>query len=127
MGVLRSLLARPQVPLLKEIFREVIAIMQADPNSYFFRLPVLKRDLPDYYSVIKKPMDLAQMAKKARNGQYKTPEQFLADVDRIRSNAHRYNEDRNPIVTEQADKLLELCKQELEQRKAQINNALRTS
>lgn len=101
--------------------------MQADINSFYFRVPVLKKDLPDYYTIIKKPMDLAAMAKKARGGQYKTPEQFLADVERIRNNAYIYNEGRNPAVVEQADKLLELCKQELEHRKAQINNALRTS
>lgn len=45
--------------------------------------------MPDYYDVIKQPMDLSTMLDKANL--YKSPEDFLADFALIRDNALEYN------------------------------------
>jgi len=48
-------------------------------------------DCPDYYDIIKEPMDLGTVERKLRNNSYTTPSQFFDDVRKIWSNAFTYN------------------------------------
>ena len=43
--------------------------------------------VPDYYDIIKEPMDLGTIMKKIDEHQYTLPRQWLADVDKITKNA----------------------------------------
>ncbi|EYU27349.1 hypothetical protein MIMGU_mgv11b0209583mg, partial [Erythranthe guttata] len=54
--------------------------------------PVDSKELPDYYDLIKYPMDFATVRRKLQNGSYETLEQFEHDVFLICSNAMQYNE-----------------------------------
>lgn len=48
---------------------------------------------PDYYEIIKQPMDLATVKKKLAAGEYKTMDLFTTDVNLIWKNAKLYNEE----------------------------------
>ena len=50
-------------------------------------------DAPDYYKVIKKPMDLSVMTKKLKRGEYSSKSEFQADLNLIYANCRIYNTD----------------------------------
>ncbi|KAF2144510.1 uncharacterized protein K452DRAFT_295944 [Aplosporella prunicola CBS 121167] len=54
---------------------------------------VNKRDAPDYYQVIKQPMDIGTMIKKLKSLVYKSKKEFVDDLNLIWSNCLKYNAD----------------------------------
>ncbi|KAH8661457.1 hypothetical protein BGZ60DRAFT_381265 [Tricladium varicosporioides] len=58
-----------------------------------FLTRVNKREAPDYYNIIKHPMDLGTMTKKLKTLTYKSKAEFVADLDLIWSNCLKYNAD----------------------------------
>ncbi|KAH9810605.1 hypothetical protein DFH28DRAFT_985231 [Melampsora americana] len=65
--------------------------LRQDPNATAFLSRVKKADAPDYYDIIKKPMDLGTVLKKVKSGQYKAKGQFIEDLELIWSNCFQYN------------------------------------
>lgn len=47
--------------------------------------------MPDYYEIVKKPMDLSTMMKKLRAHAYQDRRSFQADLDLIYANCYLYN------------------------------------
>ncbi|OVA09861.1 GNAT domain [Macleaya cordata] len=67
-------------------------LMHDHPDAWPFKEPVDARDVPDYYDIIKDPMDLRTMSKRLESEQYYlTFEMFVADVKRMFANARTYN------------------------------------
>lgn len=62
-------------------------------TSVLFSRPVdpQEDDCPDYYKVIKKPMDLGTIRQKIDLGQYKTVHEWRQDMELIWSNSLKYN------------------------------------
>jgi len=61
---------------------------------------VNKRDAPNYYEIIEKPMDLSLMTRKMKGLQYNSKEEFSNDLDLIWSNCLAYNTDpKSPFRT----------------------------
>ncbi|AET38179.1 uncharacterized protein Ecym_2451 [Eremothecium cymbalariae DBVPG len=60
----------------------------------FYTLP-LRKDYPDYYRIIKKPLSLATVKKKLNH--YKEPQEFVNDLVRITWNARTYNTKESEI------------------------------
>ena len=60
-------------------------------HSTPFLNPVKKKDAPDYYIVIKMPMDLGTMTKKLKALQYKSKKDFVDDLYQIWKNCLRFN------------------------------------
>lgn len=61
---------------------------------------VNKRDAPNYYEIIKKPMDLSLMTRKLKGLQYNSKEEFANDLELIWSNCLAYNTDpKSPFRT----------------------------
>lgn len=58
---------------------------------------VVKLNLPDYFTVIKHPMDLGTIKSKLASGVYISPLEFLADVRLTFSNAMTYNPRGNDV------------------------------
>lgn len=52
--------------------------------------------MPDYYDIIKKPMDLSTMMGKIDLHHYTTTSAFMDDIFLICSNALEYNPDKGP-------------------------------
>ncbi|KAI8908251.1 hypothetical protein DFJ77DRAFT_474363 [Powellomyces hirtus] len=60
-------------------------------HSYPFLKPVQKREAPDYYDVIKNPMDLGTMTTKLERHQYTSKKEFADDLALIWNNCMQYN------------------------------------
>ncbi|KAJ8563509.1 hypothetical protein K7X08_031961 [Anisodus acutangulus] len=58
---------------------------------------VVKLKVPDYFTVIKQPMDLGTVRSKLHSGEYLSPLQFKADVTLTFKNAMTYNPPGNAI------------------------------
>lgn len=54
-------------------------------------------NIPDYHSVIKKPMDLRTVKEKLDNSQYENAKEFESDVRLMFANCHKYNGVDHPI------------------------------
>ena len=52
--------------------------------------------VPDYYSIIAKPMDLSTMMSRIDLHKYQCVKEFMADIELICSNALEYNPDKDP-------------------------------
>lgn len=60
-------------------------------SSWPFLQSVKKEEVPDYYDVIKNPMDFQTMREKVLAGDYQNREQYIEDVQLICDNARLYN------------------------------------
>ncbi|XP_061369075.1 histone acetyltransferase GCN5-like [Gastrolobium bilobum] len=77
---------------LTAFMRSLLKSMHDHADAWPFKEPVDARDVPDYYDIIKDPMDLKTMTKRVESEQYYvTFEMFLADVRRMFANARTYN------------------------------------
>ncbi|XP_057665884.1 bromodomain-containing protein 3-like isoform X6 [Diorhabda carinulata] len=54
--------------------------------------------LHDYHDIIKKPMDFSTVKSKMENREYRTPQDFAADVRLIFSNCYKYNPSDHDVV-----------------------------
>ncbi|KAK7336803.1 hypothetical protein VNO77_17351 [Canavalia gladiata] len=77
---------------LTVFMRSLLKSMHDHADAWPFKEPVDARDVPDYYDIIKDPMDLKTMTKRVESEQYYvTFEMFVADVRRMFANARTYN------------------------------------
>uniref|UniRef100_A0A5B7C8V1 histone acetyltransferase n=1 Tax=Davidia involucrata TaxID=16924 RepID=A0A5B7C8V1_DAVIN len=77
---------------LTAFMRSLLKAMHDHPDAWPFKEPVDARDVPDYYDIIKDPMDLKTMSKRVESEQYYvTFEMFVADAKRMFANARTYN------------------------------------
>lgn len=74
------------MPTLEKIYRQ-------DPESLPFRQPVDPNTLgiPDYFEIVRKPMDLSTIQYKLSSGQYSDPWEYVEDVWLMFDNAWLYN------------------------------------
>lgn len=72
-----------------------------------FLIKVNRREYPDYYEIIKNPMDLGTMTKKLRSLEYFSRAQFVADLDLIWQNCFTYNTDPANIYRIMGEKMKE--------------------
>ncbi|BAT85487.1 Histone acetyltransferase [Vigna angularis] len=77
---------------LSGFMRSLLKSMLEHADAWPFKEPVDARDVPDYYDIIKDPMDLKTMSKRVESElYYVTFEMFVADVRRMFANARTYN------------------------------------
>ncbi|KAJ8443493.1 hypothetical protein Cgig2_016976 [Carnegiea gigantea] len=77
---------------LTALMRSLLKTTHDHPDAWPFKEPVDARDVPDYYDIIKNPIDLKTMSKRVESEQYYvTFEMFVADVRRMFDNARTYN------------------------------------
>ncbi|XP_028681002.1 LOW QUALITY PROTEIN: protein polybromo-1 [Erpetoichthys calabaricus] len=83
---------------LKEVLEQLLeAIVTASEPSgrliseLFQKLPS-KVHYPDYYAIIKEPIDLKTIAQRIQNGAYKSVNAMAKDIDLLTKNAKTYNE-----------------------------------
>ncbi|KAL2392028.1 Transcriptional activator spt7 [Exophiala dermatitidis] len=107
-------------------------------HSFPFLNPVKKKDAPDYYLVIKHPMDLGTMTKKLKQLAYRSKKEFVDDLYQIWKNCLKFNSNPDHVFRKHAlfmqketDKLVPLipdivirdrAEVEAEERRQQIAN-----
>ncbi|KAL0265553.1 UNVERIFIED_CONTAM: hypothetical protein PYX00_011265 [Menopon gallinae] len=69
----------------------MLADLSANTAAWPFLQPVCAREVPDYYRVIKRPMDLSEMQRKADAGQYRCLADFESDFFLMINNCYHYN------------------------------------
>ena len=83
------------VHFLKMLLKE----LKSNKNSRPFLNPVDASLVPDYYKVIKKPMDLSTIEKKLESSCYSTLASFIGDVTLICDNCRYFNDDKSSFTT----------------------------
>ncbi|KAF9731356.1 hypothetical protein PMIN06_011855 [Paraphaeosphaeria minitans] len=76
---------------LYESMEKVIMELKAGEHANPFLQRVNKREAPDYYNVIKQPMDIGTMMKKLKQLAYKSKKEFVDDLMLIWANCLKYN------------------------------------
>ncbi|CDO92586.1 unnamed protein product [Kluyveromyces dobzhanskii CBS 2104] len=71
----------------------VLELRNYTEHSTAFLNKVSKREAPNYYQIIKKPMDLNTVLKKLKTFQYKSKHEFVDDIMLIWRNCLAYNSD----------------------------------
>ena len=98
---LASLNRQTQLPpsKLKSKCLEVLKGLQTHQHGWVFNVPVdpVELGLPDYFDIIKKPMDLGTIHKKLDAGAYHDIETFQADTNLTFDNAMTYNEEGSVV------------------------------
>ncbi|KAG2659589.1 hypothetical protein PVAP13_1KG369800 [Panicum virgatum] len=71
----------------------ILKKLMTQKYSHIFNVPVdvVKLQIPDYFDIIKTPMDLGTVQKKLESGSYRSPSDFAADVRLTFNNAMAYN------------------------------------
>ncbi|ETV81017.1 hypothetical protein H257_06451 [Aphanomyces astaci] len=105
---------RLPIARLNGLLEKVLFNLLDMAESALFRDPVDGALIRDYYTIIKRPMDLKRMHAKVRGLEYDSMRTFLADVELMATNSKMYNGEVNPI-TKNALKLLDRAKDDLQQ------------
>jgi hypothetical protein len=67
-------------------------------KSRIIKAPVNREEVPDYYEVIKEPMDLSTMESMLEHNLYLEPAEFLRDAKLIFDNCRKYNNETTPYA-----------------------------
>jgi bromodomain-containing factor 1 len=89
---------KPELQFCEKVVNDLMSQKHALINAYFLEPvdPVFHR-IPNYFSVIRKPMDLGTIAKKLASGEYQNTKQFEADFKLIVSNCIKFNGEQSPV------------------------------
>ncbi|XP_022061131.2 nucleosome-remodeling factor subunit BPTF isoform X4 [Acanthochromis polyacanthus] len=80
-----------------EGLRRTLRSLQAHKMAWPFLEPVDTNDAPDYYRVIKEPMDLSTMEERLQKREYVKLTEFVADMTKIFDNCRYYNPSDSPF------------------------------
>ncbi|KAI1304968.1 CREB-binding protein [Halotydeus destructor] len=117
--------AKPSAPRQKKVFKPdelrfalmptIGKMWKQDPESLPFRQPVDPQmlQIPDYFDIIKVPMDLSTIKDKLEHGHYQDPWQYVDDVYLMFNNAWLYNK-KSSRVYRYCTKLSEVFEQEID-------------
>ncbi|KAM9392722.1 LOW QUALITY PROTEIN: CREB binding protein b [Pholidichthys leucotaenia] len=96
------------MPTLESLYRQ-------DPESLPFRQPVdpMLLGIPDYFEIVKNPIDLSTIKRKLDTGQYQEPWQYVDDVWLMFNNAWLYNR-KTSRVYKCCTKLAEVFESEID-------------
>ncbi|KAA1474031.1 Bromodomain-containing protein [Dentipellis sp. KUC8613] len=82
----------------------ILSELQNNPSAWPFMQPVNASEVPDYYEIIKSPMDFSTMEHKLENGQYPDLDAFLADARLVFDNCRLFNQE-DSIYWKNANKI----------------------
>eukprot|EP00063_Salmo_salar_P084183 XP_014059018.1 PREDICTED: nucleosome-remodeling factor subunit BPTF-like [Salmo salar] len=80
-----------------EGLRRILCSLQAHKMAWPFLEPVDPNDAPDYYGVIKEPMDLSTMEDRLQKRYYNKLTEFVADMTKVFDNCRYYNPNDSPF------------------------------
>ncbi|XP_055342258.1 transcription activator BRG1-like [Paramacrobiotus metropolitanus] len=118
----RKIVAKPDLAAktrddIQKMFDILVSYQDTDGrvlSGPFMKLPT-RRELPDYYQVIRKPLDLNKIERGMQEGKYKTVESFEHDILLMCKNAQEYNVEGSLIYqdSEVLEMVLKECKKQL--------------
>jgi len=92
--------ADPNLVGRAELYEAMDSVLNALKAYSEYSSPFLKKvsakEAPDYHKIIKRPMDLNQVTRNFKNGQYNSKKEFSDDLYLIYSNCFTYNTD--PVI-----------------------------
>ncbi|XP_067334267.1 nucleosome-remodeling factor subunit BPTF-like isoform X4 [Channa argus] len=80
-----------------EGLKRILRSLQSHKMAWPFLEPVDSHDAPDYYRVIKEPMDFSTMETRLQKRHYHKLTEFVADVTKIFDNCRYYNPNDTPF------------------------------
>uniref|UniRef100_A0A672LXS6 Bromodomain PHD finger transcription factor n=1 Tax=Sinocyclocheilus grahami TaxID=75366 RepID=A0A672LXS6_SINGR len=80
-----------------EGLKRILRSLQSHKMAWPFLEPVDANDAPDYYGIIKEPMDLSTMEERLQNRFYSKLTEFVADMTKIFDNCRYYNPSDSPF------------------------------
>ena len=71
----------------------LMKMFDQEPEAGPFRIPVdpITLNIPDYFEIVKTPMDMSEIRRKLESGEYKDPWEYIDDVWLMFENAWVYN------------------------------------
>lgn len=85
-GVQKLVLTEAQDKQLGNLLRGLLRDLRNSDHSWPFLEPVSQVEVPDYYTIIKEPMDLSLVARRIKEKHYKAKTEFITDINRIFDN-----------------------------------------
>ena len=76
---------------LRIFFREVLNVLCKERRYSCFASPIDAEEVPDYYDIITRPMDLFTMRENVDAHRYNSWDEFMLDLKQIENNAREYN------------------------------------
>ncbi|XP_068717944.1 transcription initiation factor TFIID subunit 1-like isoform X1 [Montipora capricornis] len=110
--------ANPEVAL-QVVFEGILNKMKEIDDTWPFHHPVSAKTVPDYYRIVKIPMDLLTMRENLRKCKYLSREEFLEHATLITTNSILYNGAKH-AYTATAQKMLEICNKGLVEKEDEI-------
>ncbi|XP_076233089.1 nucleosome-remodeling factor subunit NURF301 E(bx) isoform X2 [Calliopsis andreniformis] len=80
-----------------DLLKKLIKQIQAHKSAWPFMEPVDPNEAPDYYKVIKEPMDLQTIELRINDKFYKKLSEFIGDMTKIFDNCRYYNPKESPF------------------------------
>ncbi|XP_065789611.1 protein polybromo-1 isoform X28 [Muntiacus reevesi] len=120
---------------LKEVLEQLLEaiVVATNPSGHliselFQKLPS-KVQYPDYYAIIKEPIDLKTIAQRIQNGSYKSIHAMAKDIDLLAKNAKTYNEPGSQVFKDanSIKKIFYMKKAEIEHEMTKSSLRMRTS
>uniref|UniRef100_H2Z2H5 histone acetyltransferase n=1 Tax=Ciona savignyi TaxID=51511 RepID=H2Z2H5_CIOSA len=71
--------------------KAIVQSMRSHSSAWPFLEPVKKSEVPNYYDIIKSPMDLKTLNEQVRSKQYSSRAQFVTDAQKIFDNCRTFN------------------------------------
>lgn len=85
------------LPLNNSALYELLEKIMKHENAWPFLRPVSQAEVPDYYDIIKNPMDFAKVKSKLNMGSYQINEEVMRDIELVFCNCDGYNIKGNEI------------------------------
>nr|XP_018902266.1 PREDICTED: transcription initiation factor TFIID subunit 1-like [Bemisia tabaci] len=111
--VINPLLDDDDQVALSYVFDNIVTTkLKARTGAWPFLKPVKKKLVPDYYNIVKNPIDLETISKKVNAHKYHSRQEFLHDIELILENCILYN-GKDSSFTQQAEQLVSITKEAL--------------
>ncbi|XP_074620092.1 transcription initiation factor TFIID subunit 1-like isoform X2 [Acropora palmata] len=98
----------------------LVAQIKALPESWPFHKPVSSKQVPDYYDVVKTPIDLLTIRQQVQGHAYQNREEFLEHVRMMHGNSVVYNGE-NHDFSKMALKVLQFCEDAFKENEEQLS------
>mmetsp|Transcript_15838 Transcript_15838/g.22941 ORF Transcript_15838/g.22941 Transcript_15838/m.22941 type:complete len:397 (+) Transcript_15838:18-1208(+) len=81
--------------------KKLMSTLSRNSNSWIFQEPVdpVKLNIPDYFDIVKEPMDFGTIKKKLNNNVYSSGQEFIRDMELVFHNCRLYNPPDSDVIT----------------------------